>query len=277
MRNDTAGKNMQGPHRKFTKRAEAWVAACAVVAAAALAGMSTAFADEAQAKALLKAMSDYLAAQKSFSFDTDTTLEIVTTDHQKLGLASSGTITVTRPDKIHATRTGGFSDVELVSDGKTVTFANKDSKQYAQVDVPGTIDQLIDVLRDKYHRPLPAADLLMSDVYDQLMPLVVDVKDLGVGVIRGIDCDHLAFRTKEVDWQIWIAEGDRPYPCRFVVNSPHVSCSPEYSVDVRNWRTGTEVAADAFSYKAPADFKQVAPNEVTGMDELPAAYRPKTK
>ena len=37
----------------------------------------------------------------------------------------------------------------------------------------------IDELRDKFHRPLPGADLLMSDVYAQLMPLVRDVKDLG--------------------------------------------------------------------------------------------------
>jgi hypothetical protein len=72
------------------------------------------------------------------------------------------------------------------------------------------------MLRDKYHRPVPAADLLMSDPYKELMPLVTDVKDLGSGVIHGIECDHLAFRTKEVDWQIWIAQGARPYPCRYV-------------------------------------------------------------
>ena len=81
-----------------------------------------------------------------------------------------------------------------------------------RIEAPGTIDQLVDVLRDKYHRPLPAADLLMSDPYKELMPDVTDAKDLGSGVIHGVECDHLAFRTKEVDWQIWIAQGARPYP-----------------------------------------------------------------
>ena len=57
----------------------------------------------------------------------------------------------------------------------------------------------VDVLRDKYKRPVPAADLLMADPYKELMPLVVDAKDLGSGVIRGVECDHLAFRTEEVD------------------------------------------------------------------------------
>ena len=51
---------------------------------------SQARADEAAAKALVKAMSDYMAAQKEISFSFDTDLEIVTKDKQKLALASSG-------------------------------------------------------------------------------------------------------------------------------------------------------------------------------------------
>jgi hypothetical protein len=184
------------------------------VAAAGMASMSVARADEAQAKSLLKAMSDYLAAQKTISFEYDTNLEIVTTQQQNIGLASSGTLTLERPDKLHATRTGGFANVEMVFDGKTLSLLGKNANLYAQVEAPGTIDHLVDELRDKYHRPVPAADLLMSDPYKELMPPVTDVKDLGSGVIRDVECDHLAFRTKEVDWQIWIAQGARPYPCR---------------------------------------------------------------
>jgi len=57
-----------------------------------MASVSLARADEAQAKSLLKGMSDYLAAQKAISFDYDSNLEIVTTQQQKVGLASSGTL-----------------------------------------------------------------------------------------------------------------------------------------------------------------------------------------
>jgi hypothetical protein len=93
--------------------------------------MSTvARADEAQAKALFKAMSDYLAAQNAISLDFDSYLEIVTTQDQKLGLSSSGTFTLNRPNKIRATRTGGFANVELVFDGKTATLIGKGSKEY---------------------------------------------------------------------------------------------------------------------------------------------------
>src|SRR5271154_7099743 len=104
---------------------------------------SGARADEAAAKSLLKAMSDYMAAQKVISLSYDTNFEIVTTDAQKLMLASSGTLTLNRPDKIRATRQGGFADVETVFDGKTLTLLGKNVNLYGQVDVPGTIDHLI--------------------------------------------------------------------------------------------------------------------------------------
>jgi hypothetical protein len=183
-------------------------------------------ADEAEAKALVKTMSDYMAGQKSISFAYDTSLEVVTTDHQKLLLASSGRIDIARPNKIRATRTGGFANVEITFDGKTLTLLGKGINRYAQFEVPGTIDHLIEELRNKHHLPVPGADLLQSNVYDELMRDVIDVKDLGSGVIGGTECDHLAFRTKEVDWQIWIAQGERPYPCQYVITSKQVDQGP---------------------------------------------------
>jgi hypothetical protein len=227
-------------------------------------------ADEADAKKLFKAMSDYLAAQKSISLDFDSSLEFVTKDDQKIALASSGSVILQRPDKIRSTRHGGFANVELVFDGKTVTLLGKEANAYLQAEIPGSVDHLIDELRDKLHRPLPGADLLQSNVYDALMPLVTDVKDLGSGVIGGTECDHLAFRTEEVDWQIWIAQGNRPYPCRYVITTKAVKGSPQYTLDVRSWKTGDEVAAADFVFTAPAGAKQVKPEDALDVDELPA-------
>lgn len=226
-------------------------------------------ADEADAKRLLKAMSDYLAAQEALSFGYDATLEVVTTDEQKLALASSGTVTLNRPDKIRATRIGGFANVEMTFDGKTLTLLGKNLNLYTQIDVPGTIDHLIDELRDKYKRPLPAADLLLSNAYDALMLDVVDVKDLGSGVIGGVECDHLAFRTEEVDWQIWIAHGKRPYPCRYVITSKLLSSGPQYTIQTRDWKTGGEVAATDFRFKNPTKADKVELKDLEEMSELP--------
>jgi hypothetical protein len=237
-----------------------------------LATSTGANADEVDAKNLLKAMSDYMAAQTAISFDYDANFEIVTKDQQKLGLASSGTATLNRPDKIRATRSGGFVDAEMVFDGKTLTMVDKIGNQYAQIDAAGTIDQLIDTLREKHGLPLPAADLLLSDPYDILMADVIDVKDLGSGVIGGVECDHLAFRTAEVDWQIWIAQGDRPYPCRYVITTKNVELAPQYSIQVRAWRSGDEVAADDFGFGNATNAQKVELKDFTGAGEMPGHF-----
>ena len=116
--------------RKLASSAMTWAKILAIGAAAGMIMSAAARADEVQAKSLFKAMSDYLAAQKAISLEYDSTLEIVTKEQQKLGLASSGAVTLNRPDKIRATRIGGFTNVELVFDGKTVTLLGKTANFY---------------------------------------------------------------------------------------------------------------------------------------------------
>jgi len=241
--------------------------------AVGLAAPSGAQADEADAKKLLKAMSDYMAAQHAISFGFDATLEVITKDNQKLALASSGALTLNRPGKIRATRAGGHADIEMLFDGKTLTLVGKSANLYTQIDTPGNLDNLVDVLREKYKRPLPAADLITSNSFDPLMEDVTDVKDLGSGVINGVECDYLAFRKKKVDFQIWIAQGKRPYPCRYVVTSKDIPHSPQYSIQIRDWKTGSSVASDDFGFKNSTKAKKVDVKDLKGMSALPDHFK----
>jgi len=239
------------------------------LAAAALLFATTAVGDESDAKRILKAMSDYVGAQNSISFDYDSVLQVTTVEGQVIGLASSGTLKLHRPDKIHYTHSGGFVDAEVWFDGTTLTLLGKNINQYAQVEIPGTLDNLIDELKDTYQRPLPAADLLLSNSYDVLMKDVVDIKDLGSGVVGGMECDTFAFRTEEVDWQIWIAQGDKPYVCRFVITSKLIAGGPQYSVQVRDWKTPEFLGDTGFGFKNKTDAEQVDLDSFTGADSLP--------
>ena len=137
--------------------------------------------------------------------------------------------------------------------------------------MPGTVDYLVDEPR-KQNRPLSAADLLLADSYEALMLDVVDVKDLGSGVIGGVECNYLAFRGKEVDWQIWIAQGERPYPCRYVITSKFMDGGPQYSIQTRDWKTGDEVAETDFSFKNLTDARKVDLKNLEGTDELPEHF-----
>ena len=95
---------------------------------------------------------------------------------------------MSRPDKLRAIRTGGYRDVEVVFDGKTLTVNNKDGKDYAQIEAAGTAEELIDVLREKHGVVAPGADLLLSNVFNVLMTDVVEAAVIGKGQPSGSPC-----------------------------------------------------------------------------------------
>ncbi len=251
--------------------------ACAGLLAVAVGavGLPRASAAEAEALALLKGMTTYMAAQQAMSFRYDADLDVVTTEQQRLTLASSGTVSLARPGRVRSTRSTGFADIETVFDGSTFTLLGKRANVYMQVPFKGTIETLVDELKDKYRRPLPAADLLLPKAYAELTEGVTDVKDLGSGVVGGVECDHLAFRKKDVDFQIWIAQGQRPYPCRYMITSTTVPGSPQYTVQISNFQTGSAAIGQNFTFVPPQGARAISKDElktIKSMGELPSHF-----
>lgn len=234
--------------------------------------MSVSIMDHAEAQSnaaekILKAMSDYVASQKTLSLTFDSDIEVITPSLQKIQFTSTGQVQLSRPDKLHATRTGGYADVEIVFDGKTLTMNNKDANGFAQIDSPGSVDQVLDQLREEHGLTAPGADLLLSDVYDVMMADVIESAQIGKGVIDGVECDHLAFRNEDTDWQIWIEAGARPIPHKYVITSKAVAGAPQYTLRIKEWRT--EISADAFAFKPAQDAKKIAMGDLTDIDEVP--------
>ncbi|MCP4381651.1 MAG: DUF2092 domain-containing protein [Hyphomicrobiales bacterium] len=260
----------QPPTRQF-QRLRGIAVALAMSGGASLLVAAPANAEESHARDLFKAMSDYLLGQEAISYSYNATLELVTVDLQKVGFASSGTLALNRPDKVRMTRIGGFADIEVTYDGATLTALGKNLNIFAKAQIPGTIDELIDTLRFEYGFAAPAADLLSSVHFEAMMGNVIDVKDLGSGVIGGQECDHLAFRTEETDWQIWIAHGDRPYPCRFTITSKMIVMAPSYSIDITDWKAGAEVASDDFRLDT-GDADEVQIVDLSGLNEIPDIF-----
>ena len=167
---------------------------------------------------------------------------------------------MSRPDKLRATRTGGYRDVEIVFDGKMLTVNNKDGKDYAQIEATGTAEELIDVLREKHGVVAPGADLLLTNVFNVMMADVVEAAVIGKGVIDGVECDHLAFRNVETDWQIWIEAGAKPIPRKYVITSKGIGEAPQYTLRIKEWKT--DVPADAFAFKPDPSAKKIALGEL---------------
>lgn len=258
---------------RLSQLAASWWLAIALALTANLSVILPARAQDDAGK-ILKSMSDYVASQKVISATFDSDMEVITPDLQKIQFASSGQLSLSRPDKLRSTRTCGYADIELVFDGKVATVFGKNINAFAQLDVPGSIDQLVDRLRNQLSVELPGADLLLSNAYDVLMSDVIDAKHIGQGVIDGVECEHLAFRNADTDWQVWVEVGPRPVPRKYVITSKAVTGGPQYTLRIKGWKTDAQLSADAFVFKPPADAKKVDVKALSELDEIPAGVVP---
>jgi len=233
-----------------------------------LAIVPSARADESASK-ILKAMSDYVGSQKIISAAFDSDIEVLTPELQKIQFDSSGRFLLNRPDKMIVSRTGGYTDVELVFDGKQLSLAGKNANVFMQTDFSGTIDQVVDHLYNKFDAMLPGMDLLTTNSDKELMTDMVDVRHIGRGVVDGVECEHLAARGIDTDWQIWIEAGAQPVPRKYVLTSKTMVGAPQYTLRIRDWKTDVKVADDAFTFKPQKDASKVGFESMSDFDEVP--------
>lgn len=238
-------------------------------AAALVVPVPEASAQTSDAKAVLKSMAEYVSSQQTIELTFDSDIEVITPLMEKIQFASSGEVLLSRPDRLRAHRVGGYADVSLFFDGKTVSVLGNNLNGYAQFDAPGSVDHLIEVLRAGHGVALPGADLLLSDPYRVLVAGVKEAKHIGRGVIDGVECEHLAFRNFETDWQLWVEVGNTPIPRKLVISSKTVNSAPQYTLRIKSWKTGFLPAKNAFVFTPPAGATKLEQDALIHLDELP--------
>jgi hypothetical protein len=209
------------------------------------------------AQRLLKASTDFVASQQKFDVDTRNSLEVVLKNGQKIELNHTTRQSVQRPDKLRSERTGDLVNQVFLYDGKSLTLNNLTDKVYSQVGAPDTLEGMLDFARTKLGIFAPAGDLLYRNAYEVLMDGVTDGMVVGKAVIEGARCDHLAFRSPNVDWQIWIQEGAQPLPRRIVLTTRDLANAPEFAVTITRWNLKPTFSANTFAFTPAANAKKV--------------------
>ncbi|MEA3411511.1 MAG: DUF2092 domain-containing protein [Pseudomonadota bacterium] len=238
----------------------------ALVALALPAG--TPAASEARAPAVdqsavdtLKRMTDFIGGLKEFSVRTVNTYEDQLDSGQRIDLDVAADVTVRRPNKVHANRSGARISQDFYYDGKTLTLYNPSDDVYASESVPGTIAEMLDYAREDLGLIVPASDLVYPNAFDILMQGVTSAVVVGKVSIGGVTCDHLAFHRPDVDFQVWVASGDRPLPCKYVVTD---TSTPE------NVSTVTVMSDWDLAPKAPdTEFRFVPPEGAQAISFMP--------
>jgi len=222
---------------------------------------------EADAAKVLGEMSKYLGSLQRFSVDYDVETEVVSYEGQKLQFISSGAIEVQRPNKLHASRKGPVANFELTLDGSVLSLFGKNMNAFFQVPA-ATIDEAINVLRNDVGFDAPAADLLAENPLQQAETDTTRGTHVGMAFLNGVEVHHLAFRGKEVDWQLWVTVGENPLPLKYVITSKWVAASPEHSIEFRNWNTAPSIEDSSFVFTPPKDAKKLETFSVDAIGEI---------
>ncbi len=208
---------------------------------------------EPKADALLRKMSTDLADMKAFRFLADSVMEVVTRQGEKIQSVAESTVWVQRPNKLRVDRMGPRGGATVYYDGSTLTVYGKRDNLYATAQAPGNLDDTIDFARDQLSIDAPGADLLSSNPYAVLTEDVVSGRYLGIEPVGNRMCHHLAFRGNETDWQLWVEDGPRALPCRFVIVSKHETGKPQYAVTTSDWNPAPGFSPETFAFAPPPD------------------------
>lgn len=206
-----------------------------------------------QARDALVRTGQAVASLSTFSVHEEITRDQVINGDLEVQKSSVADVTVRRPDRLRSDVVSDEADRSHSTyyDGKTLTIFHPATKYYAQMDAPGTIGATIEKAESQFGIEFPLADLLRMASADELAADLTAAGDVGPSRIAGVDCEHYAYRTKSVDYQLWIENGDRSLPRKVVITSKNEPHQPQFSA-VLAWNTSPKIDDGMFVFTPPA-------------------------
>jgi hypothetical protein len=213
---------------------------------------------QAQARAILMRMADFLAGAQRFSVSVRAGYDAVQQSGQKIEFGEMRKVTLSRPDRlrVEGERSDGTKTL-TVFNGKEIVLIDAASNVYATAPQPGGVDDtIVHFVKDLGMR-LPLAVLLVSQLPTELKDRVRSVDYVEKTNIYGATSHHLAARTDTVDFQIWVADGEAPLPQRVVITYKKAKGEPQFWAQFSDWNLAPAIEDATFLVKAPDGAQKV--------------------
>ncbi len=217
---------------------------------------------EPKAVEVLQQMCDYLKNLQQFSVQAEITEDVLLTSGQRIQYARSVEASVRRPDRMRAESVGDTDDRQLVYDGKTITLLDRTKHFYTTIPAPPELDAALEHATQAFNLRAPLADLISTKSYEYLTEGALSGFYVGLSKVQGVPCHHLAFRQKDIDWQIWVEDGPTPLPLKFLITDKKAQ-GLQFTAVFTKWNTSPQMEDSLFTF--------VAPEKAEKIDILPAA------
>lgn len=212
---------------------------------------------EPGARAALDRMAAYLRTLEAFQVKTETSLDLVTDAGQRVQIDGTASYEVRRPNGFVISVNTDWKKRSFYYDGKQFTIYAPELGYYASAPAPATIAQTLDTISDKFGIELPIEDLFRwNDPSARRSQTLDSAMDVGPATIDGAQTEHYAFRQGQVDWQVWIQDGDQPLPRKLVIVDRTDPAQPAYAARL-TWTLNPAFAADAFTFHPGKEAKAI--------------------
>lgn len=214
---------------------------------------------QTQANAILMRMADFLGRAQAFSVGVSGSYDAVQANGQKIEFGETRKVTLSRPDRlrVEGERSDGAKTLTVFT-GKDILLIDEARNVYAAAPQPGGLDDtIVHFVRDLGMR-LPLAVLLVSQLPAELQARVHSVDYVEKTTIHGAPAHHLAAQTDSVDFQIWVADGDKPLPQRVVITYRKAKGEPQFRAQLSDWNLAPTIADTTFQAQPPIGAQKVA-------------------
>ncbi len=228
------------------------------------------------AKGILQRMANYLAKTQAFAVNLTDSYDTVQASGEKIEFSATRKVLVNRPNGLRVEREASDGEKQIVLyDGKDITVFSPSDNVYAQTAKPGGIDEAVKYFLKDLNMRLPLAVLLVSQLPEELERRTESLEYVEKTMIYGQAAHHLAARTQTVDYQVWIAEGDRPLPLRVVLTYKLAEGQPQFRAQFSDWNLAPQIDSAQFAFTPAEGAKKIAflaqlPSMVPGASEYPA-------
>jgi hypothetical protein len=212
---------------------------------------------QSEAKELINKMGTFLNMANQFRFHAEVMFDDHLPSGQKIQFAAAEDVSVRKPDRIYVDYQSDLGSKRFWYNGKSMTLFSPAHNSYSTIDAPPKIESAMDLLIKDYGFTVPLGDFLFSHPHDTLMKNVLAGIYVGPGDVNGVDCQHLAFVEKYIDWQIWIEDGNEPIPRKVVITYKTMPNSPQYIAILSDWNFKKSFPDSLFSADLPKDAKHI--------------------
>ena len=78
----------------------------------------------------------------------------------------------------------------------------------------------------------------------------------------GVPCEHLVFSQDNIDWQVWIQQGARPVPRKFLITYKDEPGSPQFTAIFSDWDFTTKLPDFVFKFDPPPGAAKIKVSEL---------------